>query len=69
LAVDNLPCEISRDSSRAFSDALMDLLPEIIDCEFESDFENLDITHSIKKAIILYQGQLTPHYYYLNQYL
>lgn len=69
LAVDNLPCEISRDSSRAFSDALMDLLPEIMDCEFEAEFENLKIARPIKKAIILYHGQLTPHYYYLNQYL
>lgn len=69
LAVDNLPCEIARDSSRAFSKALMDLLPEILDCDFTNDFQDLDIDRKIKKAIILYNGQLTPDYYYLNEYL
>jgi alpha-aminoadipic semialdehyde synthase len=69
LAVDNLPCEIARDSSRAFSQALMDLLPEILDCDFTNDFQDLDIDRKIKKAIILYNGQLTPDYYYLNEYL
>jgi len=69
LAVDNLPCEIARDSSRAFSRALMDLLPEILDCDFTNDFQDLDIDRKIKKAIILYNGQLTPDYYYLNEYL
>ncbi|MCF7885095.1 MAG: hypothetical protein K9M80_01250 [Candidatus Marinimicrobia bacterium] len=69
LAVDNLPCEFARDSSRAFSKALMDLLPELLDCDFQTDFEDLKVDNAIKKSIILYHGKLTPDYDYLNKYV
>lgn len=69
LAVDNLPCELARESSAAFSKGLMKFLPQLLDCNFNDDFENLELPPELKKAMILYHGKLTPHYYYLENYL
>ena len=69
LAVDNLPCELSRESSIFFSSVLKKLLPGLLNVDLNSDFENAGLPEELKKATIVYKGALTPEYEYLKQYI
>ena len=69
MAVDNLPCEVPRESSQAFSDILLPFVPPIVKADFSVDFDNLDLPPEIKKAVILHHGKLTPDYRYINKFL
>ncbi len=69
LAVDNLPCEAPKESSKAFSNSLINLIPSIAKADYSVDFNNLDLPPEIKKAVILYHGRLTPDYQYMNKFL
>ncbi len=69
MAVDNLPCELPRESSKAFSDSLWHFIPGIVKADFSKDFDNLALPPEIKKAVILHRGKLTPDYEYINKYL
>jgi len=33
------------------------------------DFDSLDLPFEIKNAVILYHGELTPNYSYINKFL
>jgi len=65
MAVDNLPCELPIESSAAFGDALIPFIPALATCNFEDDFESCSLPPELKRATILYHGQLTPDYGYL----
>jgi saccharopine dehydrogenase (NAD+, L-lysine-forming) len=69
MSVDNLPSELPRDASVYFSSVLKTLLPEIVTVDFSVPFDQLNLPDHLKKAIILFQGRLTPEYEYLNEYL
>ncbi|HIH29733.1 MAG TPA: hypothetical protein HA260_08025 [Thermoplasmata archaeon] len=70
MAVDNLPCELPKESSESFSEVLSQFVPEIMDADFKAqDFEKVKLPAEIKNAMILYQGKLTPAYQYINKYL
>lgn len=69
MAVDNLPCEFPRESSNEFSHVLVDFVPEIVDADFSEDFENCDLPDPIKRAVILYHGELTPKYKYIEEFM
>jgi len=69
IAVDNLPAELPRDASIAFSEALWRFVPQIIAADFSAPFESCQLPEEIKKAVIVYRGQLTPKYEYLRRYL
>ncbi|RLF36792.1 MAG: hypothetical protein DRN08_00620 [Thermoplasmata archaeon] len=69
MAVDNLPCELPRESSHSFSNALQPFVPALAKTKQPIDFKNYDIPPEIKKAVILYHGELTPQYQYINKYL
>lgn len=69
LAVDNLPCELSRAASRTFSKALNPLVPHMTRANWTGPLNALDIPDSLKRAIIVYQGKLTPDYQYLQAHL
>ncbi len=69
MAVDILPSELPRESSQAFSDALVKFLPGLLEADFEVPFEQLEVPAPLKKAMILYHGELTPDYQYLKQHL
>ncbi len=69
MAVDNLPCEVPKESSREFSDSLLRFIPSIATADFSADFESLSLPHEIKKAVILHHGKLTPDYQYINKFL
>lgn len=69
MGIDNLPCELPKESSREFSNTLVKFIPDILKADFFGDFDNCNLPSSIKKAVILYHGQLTPDYSYINKYL
>ena len=69
MAVDNLPCELPADSSKTFSDTLFPFVPNIVQANYSRSYEELDLEPEIKKAVILYKGELTSSYQYINKYL
>ena len=69
LAVDNLPCELPKNSSTYFSETLYPFIPEIVNADFTGSFEDCELPLPIKNAVIVYRGELTPRYSYLYKHL
>ena len=69
MAVDNLPCELPRESSEYFSEVLRDMVPALGQADFDSDFEGLHLPPHLKRAVITHRGQLAPSYRYLQEAL
>ncbi len=69
LAVDILPSELPREASLYFSRVLRDFLPAIVAADYTVPFEQLALPPEIKRAVIVYQGKLTPDYEYIGEYL
>lgn len=69
LAVDNLPCEIPRESSIYFSHVLKEFVPAIAAADPSVSFGDYRVPPEIKRAVIAYQGKLTPEYRYLEEHL
>ncbi len=66
MAVTNLPCELPRESSQAFSHDFCQARPELggksyIEClaeaDFTADFEDCGLPAPLRDAVILYQGR------------
>ncbi len=69
MAVDILPSEIPRESSIDFSRTLKPLLPQLMSADLTQSFDALALPPELKRAVIVYQGELTPDYAYLNSCL
>jgi alpha-aminoadipic semialdehyde synthase len=69
MAVDILPSELPRDSSKFFSEVLWRYVVPIARANFDQPFEDLELPNPIKKALILHNGEFTPDYEYLKQYV
>ncbi len=69
IAVDNLPCELPRESSTNFSNTLVPFIPIIAKTDFNKPFEDLALPPELKNAIIVHQGKLTPYFQYLDNFL
>ena len=69
MAVDNLPCELPRESSQYFSSVLRDMVPDLAAADWSADFDRLELPSFLKKAVIVHKGELTPSYRYLQQHL
>ncbi len=69
MAVDNLPCEVPRESSQYFSRVLSDMMPALARADFSVGFESLLLPPHLKKAVIAHRGALAPDYRYLQEYL
>jgi alpha-aminoadipic semialdehyde synthase len=69
MAIDNLACELPRESSVHFSKMLMRFIPEIAKCDFSREFEHCNLPKEIKNAVIAYKGKLTPNYRYIEKFL
>jgi alanine dehydrogenase len=69
MAVDILPAELPRDSSNGFADVLINYVKPIADADFDEPFEDLDLPKPIKKGLILHNGELTPDYKYLEEFI
>jgi alpha-aminoadipic semialdehyde synthase len=69
LAVDNLPCELPRESSTYFSQSLKPFVASIGKTDYNRSFKDLQLDPVLKNAVIVHQGKLTPRFTYLEKYL
>ena len=69
MAVDNLPCEIPRESSQYFSSVLREMVLPLSGADWRADFESLDLPSHLKRAVIVHKGELAPSYRYLQKSL
>jgi saccharopine dehydrogenase (NAD+, L-lysine-forming) len=69
MAVDNLPCELPVESSTSFGEALMPFIPALAACDFSVAFAECALPPELKRATIVYHGELTPEYQYLERFL
>lgn len=69
MAVDNLPCELPRESSEHFSQVLGDMVGDLGDADWSADFEDLDLPSHLKRAVIVHKGELTPSFAHLKAHL
>lgn len=68
MAVDNLPCELSREATETFGKALVELLPQTAKAGFGPAFADLAVPGPMKRAIIVHKGELTPDFQYLEEH-
>ncbi|MBN2018363.1 MAG: hypothetical protein JW794_09595 [Candidatus Cloacimonetes bacterium] len=66
---DNLPCEIPRDASMAFSKALIDFVPQLVKTHEDGKLDRTDLPFELENALILYNGKLTENYKYIKKFL
>ena len=69
LAVGNLPCELSRESSEAFSAALSPFVPALADTDFSVPYAQLRLPPELRRALILHHGDFTPGYEDMRQFV
>ncbi|MGE5341043.1 MAG: bifunctional lysine ketoglutarate reductase /saccharopine dehydrogenase family protein [Candidatus Omnitrophota bacterium] len=69
MAVDNLPCEFSKESSEAFSAVLKNYVSELASANFSDSIESLQLPDPLKRALVLHQGELTHDYQYMKEYI
>ncbi len=69
MAVDILPSELPKEASEGFSTALKPYIPNLVDTDFNVNFEDLKLSAPLKRALILQNGELTPDYKYLEEFI
>ncbi len=69
MAVDILPSELPKDSSAGFSSALFPYIEQLSKIDFSLPFELSSFPEPLKKATILYKGELTTDFEYLRRFL
>lgn len=69
MAVDNLPCEFSKEASNAFSKALMPFMENLLLNDYTKPIELSNLPDEIKRACIVHQGKLEDDYKYLEEFL
>jgi alpha-aminoadipic semialdehyde synthase len=69
MAVDNLPCEFSREASTEFSEVLKDYVDNIASQNYDNGFGQLNLDTPSAKALILQKGEFTEDYNYMKDYL
>ena len=69
MAVEILPAEIPRESSIDFSRVLQQFVPQLATADLSKSFDELNLPPELKRAVIVYRGELTPQYAYLKSAL
>ena len=69
MVVGILPTELPREASTYFSNVLKKYIPAIVTANYNSDFAECELSPEIKRAVIVYRGELTPDHRYLKKYL
>ncbi|MFO8074329.1 MAG: hypothetical protein R6V85_20900 [Polyangia bacterium] len=69
MAVGNLPCELPREASLAFSEALAPFVFEMAAADLNAPFEDVALPPPIRRGVILWRGELTPDHRYMADYL
>jgi alpha-aminoadipic semialdehyde synthase len=69
MAVDILPSELPQLASEDFSTVLRDFVPEIAAADYAGGFDDCRLPASIRRAVILYHGELTPDYRFMEKFI
>ncbi|MBU0712001.1 hypothetical protein KJ762_02085 [bacterium] len=69
LAVDNLPCELPKESSTVFSTVLKEFIPALLKTDFDHDFDEVNLPAELKRAMILYHGKFTPDFQFMHEFI
>lgn len=69
MAVDNLPCEFSAESSADFSAVMKRIIPGLAEIKLDADFDSINLIPEMKRALVLLNGKLTPSFKYAEEYL
>ncbi|KPL08521.1 hypothetical protein AMJ86_00165 [bacterium SM23_57] len=69
LAVDKLPSELPREATESFGKSLLSFVPALAQANYRVLFLNLSLPVEFKRAVITHNGQLTPDFKYLSEYL
>ncbi|MDD3829304.1 MAG: bifunctional lysine ketoglutarate reductase /saccharopine dehydrogenase family protein [Anaerolineae bacterium] len=69
MAVDILPSELPREASTDFSRILKPFIPALAAADMSVPFAECNLPPEIRRAVIAYQGELTPDYRYIEEFL
>ncbi len=69
MAVDILPAELPRDSSRHFGDSLMPFLKQMAELDASVPFERAEILPEIRKACLVWDGRFTPEFQFMEDFI
>ena len=69
MAVDILPSELPREASEGFSEALSPYVKDLVNTNFNDTFENLTLPAPLKRALILHNGEFTPNFKYMEEFV
>ena len=69
MAVDTLPCELPVDASTDFSRAFGPFVPALANADWDAPLGDSGLPPELLRATIVYQGELTEPYRYLQKYL
>jgi len=69
MAVGNLPAELPREASMAFSEALTPFMPALAAADLQATFAEAALPDPIRNSAILWQGRFTPDYEYMSEFL
>ncbi len=69
LAIDNLPAELPRDATEHFGNALFGFLHHLASLPLDKAFDVADYPGELRRATILWRGELTPGFEYLREYI
>ncbi|MEA3558794.1 MAG: bifunctional lysine ketoglutarate reductase /saccharopine dehydrogenase family protein [Candidatus Thermoplasmatota archaeon] len=67
MAVDNLPCEVPKESSDYFGERLKEFIPALAEVDLGLELDEMDLPKPLKNAFILHKGKLTPNFQYLKE--
>jgi hypothetical protein len=67
LAVYNLPAELPLEASTYFSGVLKEHVPAIARADFRTSFASCGLPDVLRRAVILYRGELAPDYAHLRR--
>lgn len=67
MAVDNLPCELPRESSEHFSSSLAGFIPVLAATDFKA--ARIELPRELEDAMILRRGELTERFRHLSRYI
>jgi alanine dehydrogenase len=69
MTTDCLPCELPRESSSAFTEALLPFVAAIAEADFAGSLDEAGLPDPIRRACILYRGELTEPFQYMAQFV
>jgi alpha-aminoadipic semialdehyde synthase len=69
MTTDCLPCELPREASGAFTEALLPFVAQLADADLATDFASARLPDALRRATILWHGELTADYAYMKAYL